>query len=557
MKTKILILLTALFLSCSTEQEIVDTLTTENSLRTQTDVANFVVGVYGCLSRFTGFKFAYPVVALSADDMYTRTGATFGVRFSTKTPDPAITETSNFWWQMYQAINSTNFLLERLDGLPIDANYRRRIKGEMQFVRAFCYYYMVRMFGPVPLRTTASKLDQDLAVSRNSVEEVYAQIFKDLTEANQTMIPRRSMPASEFGHGTKGSAQAIMASASLTYGNWLELNGKGGEAPRYYTSARSWADSVILSGQYNLIPSYIDLWDVEKENAAYNEIIFAIAFTRDPQVSGAQALGSDHGLQSMPANMPNVGGNGATKAGQGSLRVQPWFAKKFTTGEYAGDFRSEFSILTTYQNNATPARPVVTYPRLKASTTSTELVETQPYMGKFRDGKALDARNAENDLPIIRLAEVFLIKAEAENELNGPTDVALTEFNKVRARARTASGTTRTTPANLTLAGLTKDSFRAKIQDERAIEFLGEGIRWFDLLRGKTPGGKSLYQYQFETFLPTLPKGLPTYNTATNTWGGGELETTAAPAFNVRQLLMPVPLAELSVNAKSTQNPGY
>ncbi len=560
MKSKLFFvtILTFCLLSCSTEQEITDSLTTQNSLRTQADVANFVNGVYGSLQRFTGFKFGNQVVALSADDMYTRAGTGYGVRYSTKTPDPSTAETSNFWWQLYQAINATNFLIERIDGLAIDAAYKRRVKGEMQFVRAFTYFYLVRMFGPLPIRTTAATLREDLAVTRQPVEAVYVQIFEDLEAANLTMIPRRSMPATEFGHGSKGAAQAILASAALTYANWLELNGKPAEAPRYYTTARSYADSVILSGQYSLIPTFLDLWDVEKENAAYNEIIFGISFTRDPQVSAGQSLGSEHGLQALPTTMPGVGGNGVTKTGLGALRVQPWFARKYSTGDYENDFRAEFSILTQFQNNATPARTVTTFPRLKASTTSTELVETQPYMGKFRDGKALDSRNAENDLPMIRLAEVFLIKAEAENELNGPTAVAITEFNKVRARARNANGTARTAPANLTATtALTKETFRTKILDERAIEFLGESIRLFDLFRSKAPNGKSMYQYQFETFLPTIAKGLPTYNTTTNRWAGGELEPSAAPAFNTRQLLLPIPLAETSANPNMTQNPGY
>jgi starch-binding outer membrane protein, SusD/RagB family len=109
----------------------------------------------------------------------------------------------------------------------------------------------------------------------------------------------------------------------------------------------------------------------------------------------------------------------------------------------------------------------------------------------------------------------------------------------------------------LVITGLTKDSFREKIMDERAIEFVGEGKRWFDLLRMKAPNGKSMYEYQYTEVIPKLAKGLPTFNTATNTWGGGVLETTAAPAYDPKQLLMPIPFNELQANPKLTQNPGY
>jgi starch-binding outer membrane protein, SusD/RagB family len=199
---------------------------------------------------------------------------------------------------------------------------------------------------------------------------------------------------------------------------------------------------------------------------------------------------------------------------------------------------------------------VVCFPKVRTSTTSNELTETQPYLFKYVDGKALDSRNAENDMPIMRLSEVFLIKAEAENELNGPTAIAYAEFNKLRARARNANGVQRTTPANLT-AGLTKDEFRQKIVDERALEFVGEGLRWFDLVRMKGPNGKTLYEYQFGTFLPTLRAGLPTFTTATNTWAGGRTDNTSIVPYNAKLLLWPIPFNELSANPNITQNPGY
>jgi starch-binding outer membrane protein, SusD/RagB family len=555
-KNLIIGLLTFGLTSCSIEQEIFDTLTTSNSLKTQADVTNFINGTYGKIQHFSAFKLGLQPFVLSADDMYTRTGAAYGLRYTNKTPDPFTTESANLWVQLYQAINSANYLIDVIDNLSIDAAFKRRAKGEMYFMRAFSYYYLVRVYGGVPLRIKASSLDEELALPKSSIDEIYAQIFKDLEEANRTMIPRRSMPTTELGRASKGSAQAILASASLTYANYLELNGKSGDSPKHFTSARSWADSVINSAQYSLIPNFNDLWDVEKEVASYNEIIFAVMFTRDPQNAGAQSLGSELGLQSLPINMPNVGGNGVNRTGLGALRIQPWFARKYSTGDYLNDYRAEFSILTLYPS-VTAGRNVITFPRTKATLTSNEIVENQPYMGKFIDGKAQDSRNAANDFPVIRLSEIFLIKAEAINELSGPTAEAITEFNKVRARARNANGVVRTTPANLAITGLTKDSFREKIIDERALEFVGEGKRWFDLLRIKAPNGKSMYEFQYTEFIPKLTRGLPVFNTATNTWGGGVLETAAAPAFDPKQLLMPIPFNELQANTKLTQNPGY
>jgi hypothetical protein len=73
----------------------------------------------------------------------------------------------------------------------------------------------------------------------------------------------------------------------------------------------------------------------------------------------------------------------------------------------------------------------------------------------------------------------------------------------------------------------------------------------------KAPNGKSMMEFQFGTFIPTLKAGLPVFSSATNTWGGGVTEAAALPAFNPKLLLLPIPLSEIVANPKMTQNPGY
>jgi hypothetical protein len=158
---------------------------------------------------------------------------------------------------------------------------------------------------------------------------------------------------------------------------------------------------------------------------------------------------------------------------------------------------------------------------------------------------------------VIRLSEVYLNKAEAENELNGPTVEAYAYFNQLRIRARQANGTSRTTPANLA-AGLSKDQFRTRIFQERGLEFIGECKRWFDLVRMKSPNGTgTMYQYQFETFLPMLSPGLPNWNSTTRMWEGGKTEPFSIVPYNSKFLLFPIPQRERDLNVLLTQNPGY
>ncbi len=544
-----------LSLSC-TKQNIYDTLTVDNSLNNASGISNFVVGAYSRLSAFDAFKVALISFFLTADDINTRPLSSYGIRYSTKTHDAFTVETSNFWNSLYVIINRSNYLLDKIDVIPADTAFKARAIGEMKFLRAFSYFYLVRLWGDVPFKLKATNLvDDNLRLPRTSTDSIYQQIFNDFTDASKVLYTKNKQPSTEFGRATKGAAFAMLSKAYLTYASMLKLKSSSVDPTPFYQKAKDYADSVISSNQYTLIPNYNNLWDVEQERNAYQEVIFGIQFTKDNQVANATSLGSEFATMFMPSTMPNVAATGVNKTGSGNLRVQPWFAERYSTGDYQNDYRTDVTFLTRWFNLSTTPRTVITFPILKASTTSNEIIETQPYLGKYRDGKALDARNCENDLFITRLADVILMKAEAENEINGPTTIAYSEFNKLRTRARNANGTTRTTPANLP-AGLSQSQFRNKIIDERALELAGEGHRWFDLVRMQAPDGKSMMEYQFDTYLPTLPIGLPIYDNTTRSWLGGRTESNSLPKFRNSFLLLPIPLSELNAN-DLPQNPGY
>src|SRR5690606_4698832 len=122
-----------------------------------------------------------------------------------------------------------------------------------------------------------------------------------------------------------------------------------------------------------------------------------------------------------------------------------------------------------------------------------------PYLAKFKDPRGSQYNN-ENDSYILRLAEIYLIYAEAENEINGPTTAAYNAFNQLRIRARKADGTASDFPEDL-VEGLSREDFRMAIFRERGLELLGEDRkRYFDLLRMKAPTGEPMYLYQLKVF---------------------------------------------------------
>jgi hypothetical protein len=128
----------------------------------------------------------------------------------------------------------------------------------------------------------------------------------------------------------------------------------------------------------------------------------------------------------------------------------------------------------------------------------------------------------------IRYAEIFLILAEAENELNGPTSAAYDALNRIRRRAYRQSPDT---PSAYDYAGLGKESFREKLQAERWIEFVLEGQRWFDLVR-------------WRKLIQTIK---------------AETAATDAKHQNVaaKHYLYPIPQKQLDLNPNLKQNWGY
>jgi starch-binding outer membrane protein, SusD/RagB family len=296
-------------------------------------------------------------------------------------------------------------------------------------------------------------------------------------------------------------------------------------------------------------------------------VIFGIQLARDGLTNGAASKGSELPFYLQPNTRNGICGNLPVGKGGGTIRVHPWFYDLYATGDYAKsgvvDYRTDFSFLTRWNGstNATPslARRYVTYPVIEPD--AADLVrEQQPYVDKYKDPGGKDSRNHENDFYIIRLAEVFLIKAEALNEL-GRTSEASEPFNKLRQRARLANGTARAVPIDLA-PGLSKADFRLAIYNERGLELLAEGQRWFDGTRMRYLNtDKSMLQWRYDTFYPSLAstvKVLPSWNVSGRFWTAGRAQPINIITWNDRYKLFPIPSNELDANPNfGVQNPGW
>lgn len=530
---------------CQLKEDLWGTVT-PSILTTQADLEIMVNGMYGRLNPFP-FKQGIYTLVTTDDCHYVSAQTTLEIMVGERSYTPSLARLATFWESLYKVINAANVYMETAEGLSgkVDEAYISRTVGDALFLRATMYFYMVRLFGGVPLLTESFSLESGRYKPRASVDSVYLQIFKDYEDATRR-LPLNSSSIAR-GRATKGAAQGMLAAAYLTYANYLDLNNKANKND-YYQLAKNYADSVIQSGVYSLVDNYADLWDVSKEANNYQkEVIYGIQYTKDPNDNSEGCLGSRFSRDYSPAN------SGFTATTTGWFRVQPYFIDIYSTGEYVNDYRVETSFATTWKN-VNNGNTLVGYPQ---AVNTGQVAHPAPYLLKFKDPNGMPFNN-ENDMYILRLSEMYMIYAEAENELNGPTAVAYNAFNKLRERARKANGTARTAPANLT-TGLGKEDFRMAVFKERGLEFVGEDRkRFFDLLRMKSPTGDPMYMYQVNVFLPTITTGDPTWNAAQKKWLGGRKNNNPFKLFTEKNLLMPIPQSELNANPNfGNQNPGW
>ncbi len=140
--------------------------------------------------------------------------------------------------------------------------------------------------------------------------EVYTQIFADFKMASAMLPLNAAISQAQLGRASKGAAQALLSQAYLTYGNQVELRGTPGAS--HFRNAILYADSVISSSQYTLLPNYGDLFEINKESGAYNEVIFGVRFQTDQQSRAQPAAGSEFAFRFGAPNTHFVSDNGIT-----------------------------------------------------------------------------------------------------------------------------------------------------------------------------------------------------------------------------------------------------
>lgn len=333
------------------------------------------------------------------------------------------------WSTYYTIVKNANFILQKVDeSVILSDEQRNKFSAEARLLRAFAYFCLVQLYGDIPMPVKPVEDYGDLQIARSPQEEVYSLITGDLSFA-ETYLPE--MPT-EQGRVNKWVATALAAKVYLTMAGY-PLN-----KTEHFEDARDKALEVINSGKYSLVEDYSELF--HKTNYT-SETIWE------------QQYDADNGGN--PLHTLTVPATGFVPI----LLPATWFINSFAPGD-------ERKLWGIQQNYIAPGG--TTLPAFFNKFANQEYIENE--------STPTAANRLNFSFPILRLAEMHLIAAETENEINGPA-AAYQYINAIRRRAGILAPD---------LLGLSKDEFRDAVLMERKWELHLEGSTWFDLKRTKT-----------------------------------------------------------------------
>ncbi|SHJ53360.1 Starch-binding associating with outer membrane [Reichenbachiella agariperforans] len=390
----------------------------------------------------------------ASDDHYAGGGSANDVTgiqvWSNYTLDPATGPQGDLWNRGYSGIFRANSILGHLPDVDMDDNLRARYVAEAKFLRAYFYFDLVRFFENIPL-IISSDLGDFKNIPQVDPSEVYTQVIEDLIAAIPD-LPATVPVATEGGRATEGAARALLGKVYL----WQEDFAKAAEQ---FAEVNGTPGGTSQFG-YSLLPNFGDLWIFS--NKHHSESIFSVNHTSEGQWGdwGCIACAEGNWLNIMI----NPRGYTAIDASAPDY-VSGWSFNPVTPSLEAamtGDPRYSETIadLQTMEDNG-----LVTYEKgyqntgffIEKFTSRQENVAT----GGNMEG------NFEQNLYDIRLADTYLLEAEALVRDGSNTARAQALLDAVRARVGLAS-----TPATF-----------ETIKAERRLELAGEGHRWFDLVR--------------------------------------------------------------------------
>lgn len=343
------------------------------------------------------------------------------------------------WWQgLYSGVSNCNLALQKISEITMDTATKANMLAEVHTLRAFYYFYLVRMYGDVPKLTAVVEdlSDPNLLPSRSPVKEIYDEvIIPDLLTAEASTLPWQD----NSGKISMGAVKSLLAHVYLTYAGFPVQGGA-----QAYTESAKRSKEVMDKGGYSLFPEYTDM--INPSNKNKGEFIWQVQY-----VGGI----NDNDLTAKA--LPQYQDIAVYSDEFGGLVPTTQFVASYPAGDKRTQERQFY---------------YTKYPKNK-STTDTVILGGY-YIYKWFDVNAV-TNTAHSDLnyTIYRLADVMLMYAEASNRAEGaPNAAAIDAVNKIRQRAQLAP-----------IAAMSQDEFEKEVWTQRYLELAYEGKTWFDMLR--------------------------------------------------------------------------
>lgn len=489
----------------------------ENYYNNETDVNIGLAGVYEILGREEVYGGALLLDLNVADDgFYSRSAFTTGT--AVYNFDASTNTVTSLWRYLYEGIERANVFLSRIDQVQMSEENKAVAKGEAKFLRAYYHFLLVSNWGDVPLKTQPTASVNDVNIKRTPQREVYNFIVSEMEEAEGLV-----RTATQVGAGGRISKSAVRGILARVY---LKMAGAPLNDVSKYAEALKWARKIVYPDngpkEHRLNPDFKQIFiNYAADRYDIGESIWEVEFFGNRGGTfEAGRVGNTLGLQ---CNDEVFG------YGYGFINATPKLYNRYG----ATDSRRDWTI-APYQyvyNNVNNLQVV----RDSTFWTSVQLYNRN--CGKYRRVYEVVKPKNKNytpmNYPLLRYADVLLMLAEAENEVNGPTSIATTALKEVRDRA----GAT-----DVTALATSKEELRRLIREERFLELAFEGLRKFDLIRW------DIFTSEMNQLASDIQNTAPT-----------NFRFAALAGSNVtpRHNLLPIPILELSLNGGMTQNTGW
>ena len=522
-KTTIILLAALLSLgSCDFLDKEPTSATSDTYLKTETEAASFLNGIYAILTQqsYYGGNYYYLV---GGDDMEHYGGANRAPMNGGLICNNATSSDSyvaSFWYTLYAGVNRANILLDQINNIQgMNAANLKRYTAEARFLRAFYYFNLVECWGDVPFYTEPVLDVKNLQRAVTPRATIYDFICKEMEESAED-LPTASALGYEPGRISKSAAWGILARVYMFRAgefHRMKVAENKAETKKYFTEAGKFAKMVMTQG-HKLAPNYWDYFIdqcADRYNSTAPESIWEAEFAGDGKGTMATEgrVGNIIGIQG-----PDLSSNTALVG-----KKDPGFGYAF--------FWSTPKLYELYTENNDINRMNWSIAPFKY---------TQSVKGGAVDGREFEADKKNKNLtainfPILRYSDVLLMIAECENEINAaPTDLAYDCINEVRERAGISKLS----------QNMNTEDFRQAIKDERAMELCFEMTRRFDLIRWGE------YVQNMNALVQRAQSG--------ENWNLGP--NNVHTYFNISEAYnyFPIPALELSVNKLIKENnPGW